>query len=39
MDAIANNILFPILLIVLIYYIGNALKGEAESLKKIFIEQ
>jgi hypothetical protein len=35
MDAIANNIIFPILLIVLIFYIGNAIKGEAESLNHV----
>lgn len=35
MNAIANNIIFPTLLIVLIYYIGNALKGEAESLNHV----
>lgn len=34
-NAIANNILFPIILIVLIYYIGNAIKGEAESLNHV----
>ena len=35
MDAIASNIIFPILVIVLTFYIGNALKGEAESLNHV----
>ncbi len=35
MNAIANNIIFPILVIVLIFYLGNALKGEAESFNHV----
>lgn len=31
MDGVMNNIVFPILMIFLIFYIGNAIKGEAES--------
>ena len=34
-NAIANNVIFPILAIVLIFYIGNAIKGEAESFNHI----
>lgn len=34
-NAIANNIIFPILVIVLIFYLGNALKGEAESFNHV----
>jgi hypothetical protein len=34
-NAIANNIVFPIFTIVLIYYIGNAIKGEAESFNHV----
>ncbi|MHA2088796.1 MAG: YIP1 family protein [Promethearchaeota archaeon] len=34
-DAIANNIIFPIVAIVLVFYIGNALKGEADSLNHV----
>ncbi|MFW9824572.1 MAG: hypothetical protein ACFFE4_16635, partial [Candidatus Thorarchaeota archaeon] len=35
MDAIANNILFPIIAIILVFYIGNAIKGEADSLNHV----
>lgn len=35
LDAIMNNIVFPILVIILTFYIGNAVKGEAESLNHI----
>lgn len=35
MDVIASNIIFPILLIVLTFYIGIALKGEPESLNHV----
>ncbi len=34
-NAIANNIVFPILVIVLTFYIGNAIKGEAESFNHV----
>ena len=34
-NAIASNIVFPILAIILIYYIGNAIKGEAESFNHV----
>jgi len=35
LEAIMNNIIFPILAIILIFYIGNAIKGEAESLNHV----
>jgi hypothetical protein len=35
LDAIMNNIVLPILVIVLAFYIGNAVKGEAESLNHV----
>jgi hypothetical protein len=35
MDAVMNNVVFPILMIFLIFYIGNAIKGEAESLNHV----
>ena len=35
MDAIANNIMFPIIVIILVYYIGNAIKGEADSFNHV----
>ena len=34
-EAIMNNIFFPSLAIILIFYIGNAIKGEAESLNHV----
>jgi hypothetical protein len=34
-NAIANNIVFPILVIVLTFYIGNIIKGEAESFNHV----
>ena len=34
-NAIASNIVFPILAIILIYYIGNAIKGEAQSFNHV----
>ena len=34
-NAIASNIIFLILAIILIYYIGNAIKGEAESFNHV----
>jgi len=34
-NAIANNIVFPILVIILTFYIGNAIKGEAESFNHV----
>ena len=34
-NAIANNIVFPILVVVLTFYIGNAIKGEAESFNHV----
>ncbi|HDZ17767.1 hypothetical protein LCGC14_0891370 [marine sediment metagenome] len=35
LDAVFSNIIFPMLVIVLTFYIGNALKGEAESLNHV----
>ena len=35
LDAIMNNIIFPILVIILTFYIGNAIKGEADSLNHV----
>ena len=35
LDAIFSNIVFPVLVIVLAFYIGNAIKGEAESLNHV----
>ncbi len=35
LEAIMNNIAFPILMIFLIFYIGNWIKGEAESLNHV----
>ena len=35
LDAIFSNIVFPILVITLAFYIGNAVKGEAESLNHV----
>jgi len=35
LDAIFSNIVFPILVIILAFYIGNAVKGEAESLNHV----
>ena len=35
LDAIMNNIVLPILVIILAFYIGNAVKGEAESLNHV----
>ena len=34
-DAVFSNVVFPMLVIVLTFYIGNALKGEAESLNHV----
>lgn len=35
LEAIMNNVIFPILMIFLIFYIGNWIKGEAESLNHV----
>lgn len=35
LDAIFSNIVFPLLVIILAFYIGNAIKGEAESLNHV----
>jgi hypothetical protein len=35
LEAIMNNIVFPILMIFLLFYIGNGIKGEAESLNHV----
>ena len=35
LEAIMNNLVFPILMIFLIFYIGNWIKGEAESLNHV----
>jgi len=35
LETIMNNVIFPILMIFLIFYIGNWIKGEAESLNHV----
>lgn len=35
LEAIMNNVIFPILMVFLIFYIGNWIKGEAESLNHV----
>lgn len=35
LDSIFSNIVFPLLIIILAFYIGNAIKGEAESLNHV----
>ena len=35
MDGIMNNVIFPILMVILIFYLGNWIKGEAESLNHV----
>jgi len=35
LDSIFSNIVFPLLVIILAFYIGNAIKGEAESLNHV----